>query len=63
MTAFPFRLQSCELEQFIRSQLHSSLIRIDGLAIKGVYQAMEEQDSALLALYDKRVPPSEPPGD
>nr|WP_154892576.1 urease accessory UreF family protein [Paenibacillus xylanexedens] len=44
-----------ELEQFIRSQLHSSLIRLDGLAIKGVYQAMEEQDSALLALYDKRV--------
>lgn len=51
-----------ELEQFIRSQLHSSLIRIDGLAIKGVYQAMEEQDSALLALYDKRVHAQRTPG-
>ncbi|MEC0106743.1 urease accessory UreF family protein [Paenibacillus taichungensis] len=44
-----------QLEQFIRGQLHSSLVRLDGLAIKGVYQAIEQQDAALLALYDKRV--------
>lgn len=36
-------------------QLHSSLVRLDGLAIKGVYQAIKQQDAALLALYDKRV--------
>lgn len=46
---------TAQLEQFIRSQLHSSLVRLDGLAIKGVYQAIKQQDAALLALYDKRV--------
>lgn len=46
---------TAQLEQFIRSQLHSSLVRFDGLAIKGVYQAIDLEDSGLLALIDKQV--------
>ncbi|MEY8744240.1 urease accessory protein UreF [Paenibacillus tundrae] len=44
-----------ELETFIRSQLHASLVRLDGLAIKGVYEAIDQEDATLLALYDKQV--------
>lgn len=54
---------TAKLEQFIRGQLHSSLVRLDGLAIKGVYQAIEQQDAALLALYDKRVHAQRTPGN
>ncbi|GIQ68531.1 urease accessory protein UreF [Xylanibacillus composti] len=33
-----------ELEQYMNSQIHCSLVRLEGLAIKGMYAAIEEAD-------------------
>ncbi len=33
-----------ELEEYMNSQIHCSLVRLEGLAIKGMYQAMADND-------------------
>lgn len=50
------RVDSIEqLEHYLRSLLHHSLAPLDGLAIKGVREAMERRDDALVAHYDRIV--------
>ncbi|WP_211749041.1 urease accessory protein UreF [Paenibacillus sp. Marseille-Q4541] len=44
-----------DLSSFIQSQLESSLTRLDGLAMKGIYQATAHHDAASIARYDKRL--------
>ncbi len=44
-----------ELEQYIIGQIHASLVRLEGLAVKGVYLAMAEEDLWRVCLFDKIV--------
>jgi urease accessory protein len=44
-----------ELEQFITSQIHSNLVRLDGLALKGIYQSIEQEDLCKVCLLDKMI--------
>src|SRR5690554_609953 len=44
-----------ELERYILSQIHASLVRLEGLAIKGVYLALGEEDLWRICLFDKIV--------
>lgn len=44
-----------ELEQYIVGQIHASLVRLEGLAVKGVYLAMAEEDLWRVSLFDKIV--------
>lgn len=44
-----------QLFSFIQSQLASSLARLDGLAMKGVYLAAAEHDASSIARYDIRL--------
>lgn len=44
-----------ELASFIRSQLTGSLTRLDGLAMKGVYEAAANNNPEGIAFYDKRL--------
>lgn len=41
-----------QLEEFLLGQLHASLARLDGLAIKGVYGALDRNDPDEAARYD-----------
>jgi len=41
-----------QLEQYMAGQIHSSLVRMDGLAIKGVYGAIPEQNWETVARLD-----------
>ena len=43
------------LSSFIQSQLESSLARLDGLAMKGIYLAASHHDAISIARYDKRL--------
>ncbi|MEY4479528.1 MAG: hypothetical protein RLZZ267_206 [Bacillota bacterium] len=42
-----------QLEQYIVGQLHSSLTRMDGLVIKGVYEAIAANDESRIAQLDQ----------
>lgn len=44
-----------ELEQYMIGQIHASLIRLEGLAIKGAYQAMDRQDLESIIRLDKTI--------
>jgi urease accessory protein len=44
-----------ELEHYMIGQIHAALIRLEGLAIKGVYHAMDRQDLAGIILLDQMV--------
>ncbi|MDT0121459.1 urease accessory UreF family protein [Paenibacillus sp. RRE4] len=44
-----------ELESFMRCQLHPSLVRLEGMAIKGIYSATDHKDTWRIALIDKLV--------
>jgi urease accessory protein len=44
-----------QLEQYIHGQIHASLVRLEGLTIKGVYLAMEEDDLWRVCLFDKII--------
>jgi len=44
-----------QLEQYITSQIHGSLVRLEGLAVKGVYLAVAEDDLWRVCLFDKIV--------
>jgi urease accessory protein len=44
-----------ELEQYIIGQIHANLVRLEGLAVKGVYLAMADDDMWRLCLFDKIV--------
>ncbi len=44
-----------ELELYIVSQIHANLVRLEGLAVKGVYLAMAEEDLWRVCLFDKIV--------
>ncbi|MBR2567056.1 MAG: urease accessory protein UreF [Paenibacillus sp.] len=44
-----------DLESFMRCQLHPTLVRLEGMAIKGIYNAIDHQDTWRIALVDKLV--------
>jgi len=44
-----------QLEQYIIGQIHASLVRLEGLAIKGIFLAMEEDDLWRVCLFDKII--------
>ncbi|GGH56033.1 urease accessory protein UreF [Paenibacillus silvae] len=44
-----------DLESFMRCQLHPSLVRLEGMAIKGIYTAIDHKDTWRIALIDKLV--------
>ena len=44
-----------DLESFMRCQLHPSLVRLEGMAIKGIYAATDQKDTWRIALIDKLV--------
>ena len=43
---------TADLERYIHGQLHSNLARMEGLIIKGVYEAIDKQDLSALASLD-----------
>ncbi|MFD2610932.1 urease accessory protein UreF [Paenibacillus gansuensis] len=43
------------LESFIRSQIHSSLVRLDGLVMKGIYGAAEQKDLRKISMLDNII--------
>lgn len=44
-----------ELEEYVFSQIHNNWVRLEGLAIKGMYTAMANDDMWSLSLYDKII--------
>ncbi|ANE46222.1 hypothetical protein SY83_07995 [Paenibacillus swuensis] len=44
-----------QLEEFIRSQIHSNLVRLDGMVMKGIYTAIVQDDLWKLCLLDKII--------
>lgn len=44
-----------ELEQYIYSQLHSGWARLEGLAIKGIYEAIDQGDITQMARLDQTI--------
>lgn len=42
-----------QLEQYMRDQLHHSIVRLDGLAIKGMYAAALEEDWEAFCAFDR----------
>ncbi|OAX50443.1 Urease accessory protein UreF [Paenibacillus sp. AD87] len=44
-----------DLESFMRCQLHPSIVRLEGMAIKGIYTAADHKDAWRTALIDKLV--------
>lgn len=44
-----------QLEAFLRSHIHSSLVRLDGLAMRGIYQAIASDDLWKVCLLDKMI--------
>lgn len=44
-----------DLESFMRCQLHPSIVRLEGMAIKGIYTAADHNDAWRTALIDKLV--------
>ncbi|WP_181151018.1 urease accessory protein UreF [Paenibacillus sp. PCH8] len=44
-----------DLESFMRCQLHPSIVRLEGMAIKGIYTAADHNDTWRIALIDKLV--------
>ena len=44
-----------QLERYMIGQIHSGLVRLEGLAIKGVYLAMEDDDAWRIVLFDKII--------
>lgn len=52
-----------DLESFMRCQLHPSLVRLEGMAIKGIYSAADQKDTWRTALIDKLVHVQRTPPD
>lgn len=52
-----------DLESFMRCQLHPSIVRLEGMAIKGIYTAADHKDTWRIALIDKLVHVQRTPGD
>lgn len=46
---------AADLESFMRCQMHPSITRLEGMAIKGIYSAADQNDTWRLALIDKLV--------
>lgn len=46
---------AADLESFMRCQMHPSITRLEGMAIKGIYSAADQNDAWRLALIDKLV--------
>lgn len=44
-----------DLERYIYSQLHSGWVRLEGLAIKGIYEAIDQGDIAQMARLDQMI--------
>ncbi|MDP5273950.1 urease accessory protein UreF [Chengkuizengella axinellae] len=44
-----------ELESFIHSQIHHSLVRFDSLAIKGIYESIQQQDYEMVFFFDQII--------
>ncbi|WP_211749015.1 urease accessory UreF family protein [Paenibacillus sp. Marseille-Q4541] len=44
-----------DIQTFMQLELHPSLVRIEGLAIKGIYSAVSQQDYWRIALIDKMI--------
>lgn len=44
-----------DIESFMLCQLHPSLVRLEGMAIKGIYTATDHKDTWRVALIDKLV--------
>ncbi|MEB3103369.1 urease accessory protein UreF [Ferviditalea candida] len=44
-----------DLEDYVLSQIHNSWVRLEGLAIKGMYTAIANDDMWSLGLYDKII--------
>ena len=44
-----------QLEEYMTGQIHAGLVRLEGLAVKGTYLAMEDNDTWKIALFDKIV--------
>ncbi|MCM3783612.1 urease accessory protein UreF [Neobacillus mesonae] len=44
-----------DLETFMRCELHPGLVQLEGLAITGVYAAVEQKDEWRIALIDKMI--------
>lgn len=52
-----------DLESFMRCQLHPSIVRLEGMAIKGIYSATDHNDTWRTALIDKLVHVQRTPSD
>lgn len=42
-----------QLEAYMTGQVHAGLVRLEGLAVKGTYLAMDDNDTWKIALFDK----------